>query len=196
MKRICVFCGSGRGAGEQYVEAARNLGLALLNHDFSLVYGGASVGLMGAIAKTFIEKEGDVIGVIPKALFDKEVACTDLSDLRVVSTMHERKSLMAELSDGFIALPGGLGTIEEFFEVLTWAQLGIHQKPCGLLNVNGYFDGLAGFLDHAVSQRFIEKECRALILMDHDPEALLKKMEAYHAPKVDKAKWALEMINS
>ena len=196
MKRICVFCGSSRGTGEHYVDAARNLGLSLINHNLSLVYGGASVGLMGVIADTFIEKAGEVVGVIPKALFDREVAYTGLTDLRVVNTMHERKSLMAELSDGFIALPGGLGTIEEFFEVLTWAQLGIHQKPCGLLNVNGYFDRLTEFLDHAVSQRFIEKECRSMILMDKDPDALLQKMKSYHPPEMDKAKWALAMVNS
>lgn len=196
MKRICVFCGSGRGSGEQYMDAARNLGLSLLNHNLSLVYGGASVGLMGIIADTFLENNGEVVGVIPKALFDKEVACTRLTDLRVVNTMHERKSLMAELSDGFIALPGGLGTIEEFFEVLTWAQLGIHEKPCGLLNVNGYFDRLTDFLDHAVSQGFIEKECRSMILMDEDPGALLQKMKSYHSPEIDKAKWALAMAHS
>ena len=196
MKGICVFCGSGRGSGEQYMDAARNLGSSLLNHNLSLVYGGAGVGLMGIIADTFLENNGEVIGVIPRALFDKEVACSRLTDLRVVNTMHERKSLMAELSDGFIALPGGLGTIEEFFEVVTWAQLGIHQKPCGLLNVNGYFDRLIDFLDHAVSQGFIEKECRLLILMDDDPDALIQKMKSYQAPEVDKAKWALEMIHS
>jgi uncharacterized protein (TIGR00730 family) len=178
------------------MDAAGKLGLSFLDHNLSLVYGGAGVGLMGVIANTFMENNGDVIGVIPKALFDKEVAYTNLTDLRVVDTMHERKSLMAELSDGFIAMPGGLGTIEEFFEVLTWAQLGIHRKPCGLLNVNGYFDRLTEFLDHAVSQRFIEKECRSLILMDHDPEILIRKMKAYHAPEVDKAKWALGMVHS
>lgn len=196
MKRICVFCGSGCGAGDQYMDAARKLGLALLGHNLSLVYGGAGVGLMGVIADTVMQNKGEVVGVIPKALFDREVACTGLSDLRVVDTMHERKSLMAELSDGFIALPGGLGTIEEFFEVLTWSQLGIHEKPCGILNVNGYFDRLTGFLDHAVSQGFIEKECRSLVLMDHDPETLIQKMKAYQAPEVDKAKWALEMVHS
>ena len=196
MKRICVFCGSGLGSNERYADAAKNLGRTLVSNKLSLVYGGASVGLMGAIANTCMEHGGEVIGVIPQALFDREVACTNLTDLRVVNTMHERKSLMAELSDGFIALPGGLGTIEEFFEVLTWAQLGIHGKPCGLLNVDGYYDRLMEFLDHAVNQGFIQRSCRAMILMDHDPEVLLKKMKSYHPPEIDKAKWALEMAQS
>lgn len=195
MNRICVFCGSSRGSNEIYIAAARKLGLALIKNNIGLVYGGGSVGLMGEIANTFMEEEGEVIGVITKALVDKEVACTTLSDLRVVESMHDRKSLMAELSDGFIALPGGLGTIEEFFEVLTWAQLDIHDKPCGILNINGYFDCLIEFLDYTVSQKFIEKEHRSMILIDKNPAELIKKFESYEPPKVDKAKWVLEMSN-
>lgn len=194
MKRICVFCGSGRGSNEGYIDAAKNLGLTLLKNKLSLVYGGASVGLMGAIANTCMENGGEVIGVIPKALFDREVACDNLTDLRVVNTMHERKALMAELSDGFIALPGGLGTIEEFFEVLTWGQLGIHGKPCGLLNIDGYYDRLIEFLDHTVDEGFVQKSCRSMILMDSNPDVLLQMMKSYRSPEVDKAKWALEAL--
>jgi uncharacterized protein (TIGR00730 family) len=196
MNRICVFCGSSRGSNEIYIDAARKLGIILVKNNIGLVYGGASVGLMGEIANTFMEEGGEVIGVIPKALVDKEVACTTLSDLRVVKSMHERKDLMVELSDGFIALPGGFGTIEELFEVLTWAQLGIHEKPCGILNINGYFDCLIEFLNHTVSQKFIEIEHRSMILIDNNPAELIKKFESYKSPKVDKAKWVLEMSNS
>ena len=148
---------------------------------------------MGAIAKAVLEEGGEVIGVIPRDLAHKNVAFTELSDLRVVNSMHERKALMAELSDGFIALPGGLGTAKEFFEVLTWAQLGIHQKPCGLLNVCGYYSELIGFLDRAVGQQFIEAEHRAMVLIDESPEGLLRKFESYQPPTVDKAEWILRM---
>ncbi len=137
MKRVCVFCGSSPGARPEYLQAAIELGQALAGKNIGLVYGGAKVGMMGKIAESVLEKGGEVIGVIPKDLVEREVAFTGLADLRVVGSMHERKALMADLSDGFIALPGGLGTIEEFFEVVTWAQLGIHPKPCGLLNVRG-----------------------------------------------------------
>jgi len=195
MKRICVFCGSSPGEGSNYVEAARKLGRTFIKKNIGLVYGGASVGMMGELAKTVFEQNGEVIGVIPKALADKEVAFTGLSDLRIVSSMHERKALMSELSDGFIALPGGLGTIEEFFEVVTWAQLGIHQKPCGLLNVHQYYDKLMEFLDHAVNQQFIDQENRSMILLDEDPEELLKKFEKYQAPKTDKAERALRLTS-
>ena len=196
MKRICVFCGSSRGAGDQYINAAKELGFTLVKQNIGLVYGGASVGLMVEIANTFIAEGAEVIGVIPKALVDREVACSTLPDLRVVASMHERKSLMVELSDGFIALPGGLGTIEEFFEVLTWAQLGIHEKPCGILNINGYFDHLIEFLNHTVNQKFIEEEHRSMILIDNDPAELIKKFTSYEAPTIDKTKRVLEMANS
>jgi uncharacterized protein (TIGR00730 family) len=193
MKRISVFCGSSPGARPEYARAAIELGHALARGSIGLVYGGACVGVMGAIAKAVLEKGGEVIGVIPRDLARKNVAFTELSDLRVVNSMHERKALMAELSDGFIALPGGLGTAEEFFEILTWAQLGIHQKPCGLLNVCGYYSELIGFLDHAVGQQFIEAEHRAMVLIDESPESLLRKFESYQPPTADKAEWILRM---
>jgi len=158
-----------------------------------LVYGGAKVGMMGKLAASVLEKGGEVIGVIPKGLVEKEVAFTKLADLRVVDSMHERKALMADLSDGFIALPGGLGTIEEFFEVVTWAQLGIHPKPCGVLNVHHYYDRLMDFLDHTVTEKFVELEHRSMILADENPEKLLQKFESYHPPKIDKAKWVLQL---
>jgi uncharacterized protein (TIGR00730 family) len=195
MKRICVFCGSSPGARPEYLQAARELGHTLARKKLGLVYGGASVGIMGEIAKTVLESGGDVIGVIPRKLVEKEVAFTELSDLRVVGSMHERKALMVELADGFIALPGGLGTIEEFFEVLTWAQLGMHQKPCGLLNVCQFYGKLMSFLDNVVNQQFIEPEHRSMVLTDESPERLLQKFELYQPPKVDKAKWILQMAN-
>ena len=196
MKRICVFCGSSLGTKPEYVRAAVLLGQTLANKNIGLVYGGGSVGLMGKIAHAVLQHGGDVTGVIPKELVEKEVAFTELSDLRVVGSMHERKALMEEISDGFIALPGGLGTIEEFFEILTWAQLGMHKKPCGLLNVGHYYDKLVEFLDYAVNQQFIEGEHRSMLLIEKNPEILLKKFKGYQPPKVDKAEWALRMSNS
>ncbi len=192
MKRICVFCGSSPGASLEYLQAAEQLGHILAGKNIGLVYGGAKVGIMGKIAESVLEKGGDVIGVIPKGLVEKELAFTELADLRVVDSMHERKALMANLSDGFIALPGGLGTIEEFFEVVTWAQLGIHPKPCGLLNVKQYYSMLMEFLDHTVNEKFVELEHRSMILMDENPERLLQKFETYHPPVIDKAKWVLQ----
>jgi len=191
MRRVCVFCGSSVGARPEYREAARALARALTRRGIGLVYGGSRVGVMYEIAATALEAGGEVIGVIPQELVDKEVAFTGLSDLRIVGSMHERKALMAELSDGFIALPGGLGTIEELLEVLTWAQLGLHKKPCGLLNVCRYFDALMGFLDHAVEQRFIKPEHLGMLLIEEDPEALLARFGRYHAPSVDKTGWSL-----
>lgn len=193
MKRICVFCGSSPGANPEYIEAAQRLGYLLASKNIGLVYGGAKVGTMGKIAEAVLEKKGEVIGVIPKGLVEKEVSFTGLADLRVVDSMHERKAIMADLSDGFIALPGGLGTLEEFFEVATWAQLGIHPKPCGLLNIRQYYDRLMDFLDHTVNEKFVELEHRSMILMDDDPERLLQKFETYCLPVVDKAKWVLRL---
>jgi len=195
MERICVFCGSSPGAKPEYSEAALELGYALADKNIGLVYGGGNVGLMGQIAKAVLEKGGSVTGVIPKALAEKEVALTELDDLRIVGSMHERKALMAELSDGFIALPGGLGTIEEFVEVLTWAQLGIHQKPCGLLNICQYYKKFSEWLDHVADQNFLEKGHRELVLIDDNPNELLAKFESYCPPKIDKASWALRMKN-
>jgi uncharacterized protein (TIGR00730 family) len=190
MRRVCVFCGSSVGARPEYAEAARALARELTRRGIGLVYGGSRVGVMYEIAATALEAGGEVIGVIPQELVDKEVAFTGLSDLRIVGSMHERKALMAELSDGFIALPGGLGTIEELLEVLAWAQLGLHKKPCGLLNVCHYFDALVGFLNHAVGQRFIKPEHLGMLLIEEDPEALLARFGRYHAPSVDKTGWA------
>ncbi|NQU64503.1 MAG: TIGR00730 family Rossman fold protein [SAR324 cluster bacterium] len=196
MKRICVFCGSGPGKGPEYILAARNLGISLVKSGIDLVYGGASVGTMGAIANSVLEAGGKVTGIIPKHLADKEVAFTALSDLRIVDSMHQRKALMEQLSDGFIALPGGLGTIEEFFEVWTWAQLSMHQKPCGLLNVRQYYDKLLEFLDHTVTQQFIEDDHRRMIIVEHDPFLMIERFRSYTPPVADKAKWALKMSNN
>ena len=187
MKRLCVYCGSSPGRQSDYVQVARQLAQAMVNRNIDLVYGGASVGIMGEIANAVLEEGGDVIGIIPKGLFKKEVAHTGITELREVGSMHERKSLMADLSDGFIALPGGLGTIEEIFEIITWSQLGMHRKPCGLLNVCRYYDKLIDFLDHAVSEQFIKASYRSSILIDEYPDALLEKFEVYKAPET--VKW-------
>lgn len=193
MKRVCVFCGSSPGASEEYLGAAALLGQALVKRGQTLVYGGASVGAMGMVARTVLASEGKVIGVIPQGLMAKGVAFTELPDLRVVDTMHQRKALMIELSDAFIALPGGLGTVEEFFEALSWGQLRLHGKPCGLLNVEGYYDKLLEFLDHAVEQRFMELAHREMILVEDHPERLLEKFEEYQPPRADKAAWIMQM---
>jgi uncharacterized protein (TIGR00730 family) len=193
MKRICVFCGSSPGAKPEYAQAARRLGHTLANKGIGLVYGGAKVGTMGQLANAALEAGGEVIGVIPEQLVEKEVAFIGLTDLQVVGSMHERKARMVELADGFIALPGGLGTFEEFFEALTWAQLSIHHKPCGFLNVCGYYDKLIAFLDHAVAQQFVKAEYRAMVLVDEDPEGLLQKFAVYQPPQIDKAAWILQL---
>jgi uncharacterized protein (TIGR00730 family) len=193
MKRICVFCGSSPGARPEYVEAARLLGHTLASKGIGLVYGGAKVGTMGKLASAALEAGGEVIGVIPQGLVEKEVAFTGLTNLQVVGSMHERKARMVELSDGFIALPGGLGTFEEFLEALTWAQLNIHHKPCGLLNVCGYYDQLIAFLDHAIEQQFVQSEYHAMVLIDDDSERLLEKFAAYQPPKIDKVAWILAL---
>jgi len=191
MRRICVFCGSSSGARPEYAQAARELGSTLAHRKIGVVYGGGKIGMMGQLAQATLESGGEVIGVIPKELFEKELAFTRLADLRVVGSMHERKSLMAELADGFIALPGGIGTLEEFFEVLTWAQLSLHHKPCGLLNIGQYYTRLVSFLDHLVEQQFLEPAHRSMLLIDERPEALLQQFETYQPPNVDKAAWAL-----
>ena len=193
MRRICVFCGSSPGTVPAYTSAARQLGKTLAARKIALVYGGGNVGMMGQIADSVLESGGEVTGVIPRAIAEMEVAHTALADLRVVESMHARKALMAELSDGFIALPGGLGTLEELVEVLTWAQLGFHEKPCGLLNVNGYYDRFLSFIRHMAEQQFIQPAHRGLILVANDPAVLLEKFERYRPLKVDKAAWALEM---
>jgi uncharacterized protein (TIGR00730 family) len=186
MKRLCVFCGSNSGARPEYLAAAKALATLLCDEGIGLVYGGASVGLMGAIADTTLQKGGEVIGVIPKHLVSKEIAHRSLTDLRIVNSMHERKALMAELSDGFIALPGGFGTFEEFCEVLTWSQLGLHQKPTGILNVNGYYDPLLSLFDQGVKEQFIRQEYRQFVLSANNPKDLIQQMRNYrptHIPK-------------
>jgi len=186
MKRICVFAGSSSGSQAEYYAAAQDLGHALVRRQLGLVYGGARVGLMGALADSVLTARGHVTGVIPEALVAKEVAHAGLSDLRVVASMHERKAVMADLADGFIALPGGWGTLEEFFEVLTWGQLGLHQKPCGLLNVRSFFDGLLAFMDHSIDECFVRRENRSMVLVSGSPDALLELLEQYVPPVVEK----------
>lgn len=177
MKRICIFTGSRYGKSPEYAAVAVQLGRELVARGCGLVYGGGNVGLMNAIADTVLDSGGEVIGVIPNSLVSREVAHRGLTELRVVQSMHERKAVMAELSDGFIAMPGGIGTMEEIFEVLSWAQLGLHDKPCGLLNAAGYYDPLIQFLDHAVSADFIKPQHRALMIVEERPAALLDRFE-------------------
>jgi uncharacterized protein (TIGR00730 family) len=186
MKRVCVFTGSNGGSRSEYPSAARALGLGLADRGIGLVYGGARVGLMGVLADAALSAGGHVIGVMPQALIDKEVAHHGLSELRVVKSMHERKAMMADLADGFIAMPGGWGTLDEFFEILTWAQLGLHRKPCGLLNVHGYYDRLLGFVEHATAEGFLRPQHAAMVLVADTPAALLARMEDYEPPVVQK----------
>lgn len=176
--KICVFTGSRHGSRAEYTSAAKQLGRELVARDYGLVYGGGNVGLMTVIADTVLELNGHVTGVIPDSLVGREVAHRGLTELRVVQSMHERKAVMAELSDGFIAMPGGIGTMEEFFEVLSWAQLGLHEKPCALLNVGGYYDPLVQFMDHAVGEDFIKSKHRALLIVESDPAKLLDRFES------------------
>ncbi|HTF35439.1 MAG TPA: TIGR00730 family Rossman fold protein [Myxococcota bacterium] len=187
MKRICVFCGSSLGGRPSFRAAAALLGRTLAERRIGLVYGGASVGLMGILADAALEAGGSVVGVIPEALAKKEIAHEGLTALRIVGSMHERKAVMADLSDGFIALPGGMGTLEEFFEIVTWAQLGLHRKPCGLLDVESYFTPLLMFLDRAVEERFVKEVHRGLVLVAREPTALLDAFAEHESPVV--AKW-------
>lgn len=176
MRRVCVFCGSSAGRRPAYAGAARALGVELVRRGAGLVYGGASVGLMGVLADAVLERGGEAIGVIPRALVERELAHPGLTALHVVETMHERKALMSELADGFIALPGGMGTLDELAEAITWGQLGIHAKPCGLLDVRGYFGPLLAFADHAVAEGFLRPEHRAAVSVATDPGELLELM--------------------
>jgi uncharacterized protein (TIGR00730 family) len=183
LTRICVFCGTNPGSRPEYGAATRELGRLLAEQEIELVYGGASVGIMGELADSVQEHGGHVTGIIPQQLMQKEAAHTGIRDLIVVASMHQRKSQMADMSDGFIALPGGIGTLEGFLEILTWGQLGIHRKPSGLLNIAGYFDQLIGFLDHAVEEEFLTEEHRASIMVESDPARLLERMRAYAPPE-------------
>ncbi len=185
MKNICVFCGSRDGALPAYSLAARRLGKLIVQRGMGLVYGGADIGLMREVAEGALRERGNVTGVIPGGLVDKEIQHRALTELLVVENMHQRKAKMADLSEAFITLPGGLGTLEEFFEVLSWAQLGLHAKPCALLNVEGYYDGLIAFLDHAVEHRFVSPAHRQLVLVEKTPDALLDAVAAYQPPAVD-----------
>jgi uncharacterized protein (TIGR00730 family) len=188
MQRICVFCGSSPGARPAYTQATAELARMLVADGVGLVYGGANVGLMAVLADTVLAEGGDAVGVIPQALVDKEIAHPGVADLRVVGSMHERKALMAELSDAFVALPGGLGTLEELFEVYTWSQLGLHRKPCALLDVEGYYSGIAAFLEHAVRERFVREEHRAMLVVEQEPRALLDRLREFE-PDAVTPKW-------
>ena len=186
MRRICVYCGSNSGGHEDYNAAAKNLASELVRRDYELVYGGASNGTMGILADTVLDQGGKVHGVIPQLLEEKEVAHQGLTELHIVASMHERKSTMAELSQGFIALPGGFGTLEELIEILTWGQLRFHDKPCGVINVRGYFDKLLAFLDHAEAEGFLRPENRQMLLRADDAVGLIGQFEQYEPPRVEK----------
>ncbi|MDH5620175.1 MAG: TIGR00730 family Rossman fold protein [Gammaproteobacteria bacterium] len=186
MRRICVYCGSSTGKRPEYAAAARELADVLVRHELELVYGGADKGIMGIIADAVLERGGKVHGVIPQMLCDKEIAHQGLTELHVVASMHARKTMMAALSDGFIAMPGGFGTLEEIIEIVTWGQLRFHDKPCGLLNTNGYFDHLLAYLDHARAEGFLRSENRDMLLSDTRPAGLVRQFERYSAPRVEK----------
>jgi uncharacterized protein (TIGR00730 family) len=186
MHRVCVYAGSNPGADPAYAEATRALAHELAGRGIGLVYGGSRLGLMGVVADTILAARGEAIGVMPQALVDREIGHPGLTELKIVSSMHERKALMAELADAFVALPGGIGTLEELIEVYTWSQLGIHDKACGVLNVRGYYDGLATFLDHAVSEGFLRPQHRAVLSVTEDPAHLLDALAAYEPPRVGK----------
>ena len=188
MQRICVFCGSSTGVKQEYAVGARELGLVLAKQNIDLVYGGGHVGLMGIVADAAMSAGAKAIGIIPRCLADKEVAHQGLTELKVVQTMHERKAQMSELSDGFIAMPGGFGTLEELFEVITWAQLGIHKKPFGLFNVAGYFDKLIEFIDYQVQQGFVPQSHRDMVIVSDEAEQLVELLAGYQP--VTQEKWA------
>lgn len=186
IKSVCIYCGSSLGNRPEYAEQAAVLSRTLVRNGISIVYGGARVGIMGVIADTTLAEGGKVVGVIPRALVEKEVAHQGLSKLHVVESMHERKALMAELSDGFIALPGGMGTLDELFEVLTWAQLGFHSKPCGVLNVSSYYDQLLSFISMASSEGYIRPQHRDMLIVSDSPDELIALFESYRPPEVKK----------
>jgi uncharacterized protein (TIGR00730 family) len=186
VRRICVYAGSNPGSHPVYADAARALAGTMAARGIGLVFGGGRVGLMGVLADTMLEAGGEAIGVMPQALIDREIGYTGLTELKVVGSMHERKALMAELSDAFVAVPGGIGTLEELIEVYTWSQLGIHSKPCGVLNVRGYYDHLAALLDHAVAEGFLRPQHRAVLSVADEPAGLLDRLAAFEPPTVGK----------
>lgn len=186
MKSLCVYCGSSIGVSPAYANAARMLAKAMVEDNIALVYGGGNVGLMGIIADEVIRLGGEATGVIPKALMDKEVGHSGLTRLHIVKNMHERKAMMADLSDGFVAMPGGIGTLEELFEVLTWSQLGFHDKPIGLLNVDGFYDGLIAFLQHVVTEGFLKTAQASLLVHDSNAPSLLERLKSFTPPYHDK----------
>ncbi len=194
MKRLCVFCGASPGAKAEYSAAAREMGHLIAEKNIELVYGGGGLGLMGQVAKAVVEKNGHVIGVIPQHLMKDELVYKEgIADLRVVKDMLERKALMAELSDGFLTLPGGFGTLDEFFEMISWSQLGIQKKPCGLLNVCNFYDRLLEFLDVLVDQKFVQAEHQDMIVVEQSPQTLLEKMLDYEHPTANKAQWLVKL---
>jgi uncharacterized protein (TIGR00730 family) len=186
MDRVCVFCGSSKGSRAIYAQSGRALGTLLASKGIGLVYGGGNVGLMGIVADAVMESGGQVIGVIPEALVQRELAHRAVTELIVVRSMHERKAKMAELSDAFIAMPGGYGTFEEFCEIITWAQLGLHRKPCAILNVEGYYDPLLALFDRAVAEGFVHPSNRQLVLQGTEPNGLLNLLAAYKPPRTEK----------
>lgn len=186
MRRICVYCGSNPGVRPEYATVAKQLADVLVRHELELVYGGSDKGIMGIIADAVLGQGGKVHGVIPQMLMEKEIAHQGLTELHVVASMHARKTMMAALSDGFIAMPGGYGTLEEIIEIITWGQLRFHEKPCGLLNVDGFFDHLLAYLDHANGEGFLRRENRDMLLVDADPVGLIQQFERYTAPHVEK----------
>jgi uncharacterized protein (TIGR00730 family) len=188
VRRLCVFCGSSPGAQPAYGDAAEELGRVLVEEGIGLVYGGGQVGLMGRLGDAVLAAGGEITGVLPRALVEKEIGHPGVADLRVVGSMHERKALMAELADGFVALPGGLGTLEELFEVYTWAQLGLHRKPCALLDVEGYYEGIATFLSHAVDERFLREDHRTMLMVEREPRALIERLRRFE-PGAIVPKW-------
>jgi len=186
MERVCVFCGSSAGSRPEYRSCAEELGRELVRRKIGLVYGGGNVGLMGAIADAVLAAGGEAIGVIPEHLMSREIGHTHLTKLHIVHSMHERKALMADLADAFIALPGGFGTLEEFFEILTWSQLGLHRKPCGMLNVLEYYTPLLAMLDHAVNEGFLKPQNRSLVLARQRPDQIIEALEAWQPIHVEK----------
>jgi uncharacterized protein (TIGR00730 family) len=193
LSNICVFCGSSPGTRKEYKKEAIKLGQTLAEQNIRLIYGGSDVGLMGVIAKAVLEYGGDVTGIIPRHLLEKEVAFTELKDLRIVDSMHERKALMEKLSDGFIAMPGGFGTFEEIFEMITWRQLGLNQKPCGFLNINGFYDKLISFIDYAISEGFIHGTLQDAINTGITSLELIEKLKNSKPITIDKAKLAIKL---